>query len=637
MAVHGELSTARRHGDGCICGRIFRLGAGSAKSPRSVATIQTSSQAPDDAGNSSDDAVVSVSTLASWLQHCEAEHDRCKAQLSAVATLLPRLLVIDVKEMRLAEASTPRYFALSYVWGPAKVFMTMRSEFPSLCEPGALAQLGDKLPLLLQDAILLVQRLGERYLWVDSLCIIQDATESKQDLIGKMDLIYANAVCTIIAHGSVDASSPIPGVRTGTRRPIQAATPELGPGDGVRLVASPSHYSACPLVYDTRGWTYQEQLVSRRRLIMGADQAFFSCCSQRDGELSEDPLTCTGNAAEPSSVRLLDQEGECISLLWNLNPDAVGATDLQRSRNAILKLGSADAQLSTQQEVNELIYTFTSTVTHYSSRRLSFASDILNAFAGVMTSIERSYGLAPRSSIYGLLEKYLHYNLHWTAKTPLRRLGWPSWSWVGWESQVHWLGRDNIQALQLKIRAIHFLWQGALRTIPPLGSALSAVSTDDEEPASDVFPHESQPALLDLSHRAPLLAFWATVSRPGSLHVCPHPIRQTKIRICASPNYVGVCGHLYEEFDWALPQRPTAEVFASFRLVYLSYSSRRCVFHVYDDSKSCRSCNVMVIDTGEGDELKESGCLYAERVAFGEVCGSYWDVTETAREFVVLA
>ncbi len=677
VMVHGPSPDSRLHGDGCICGRTFRLGTGSTNSYKPVAIIRQSTKASVGPGAFYKAGTVNASTLASWLHHCEAHHDQCRAQLPDLTSLLPRLLVIDVANMCLAEVPMPRYFALSYVWGPTKVFMTLESNFASLCEPGALERLGDQLPLLIRDAILLVQKLGERYLWVDSLCIIQDDAVSKQNLIGKMDLIYTNAVCTIMAHGSADASCPIPGVRPGTRQPIRLLTTtetENEPGNVlVQLMSSPPHYATCPLVYDTRGWTYQEQLLSRRRLILGADQAFFSCCSGA-GELSEDPLACPGTAStlgESSAVRLLNRRGECVSVLFNLNPDAVGTTDLWRSRNAILGLGRpADCTAQNQSEASELIYTYTSAATHYSSRQLSFASDIMDAFAGIMASIERSHGLRSQSSIYGLLERYLHYNLHWTAKRPLQRPGsWPSWSWVAWQSQVHWLGRDNIKELQLEINDIYFLERDAVRKISALGSgsnegsgsgegAISSVVSisndkDEQRLGKAIFPAANESSrqstiiakLLMSHHKSPLLAFWATVSGRGALHISPHPIRQTKIRIYAAPHYTGVCGHVYEEFDWSLPGRSTLmAAFGRLRLVYLSHSVRRCVFHMYDDTMSCRSCNVMVVDPGdedddEGEERRrqENGYLFAKRVAFAEVCGTYWDAADRGIEFIVLA
>ena len=57
-------------------------------------------------------------------------HHQCKVRLPELTTLLPRLLVVDVEKICLVEASMPRYSALNYVWGRAKVFMRFARTFP---------------------------------------------------------------------------------------------------------------------------------------------------------------------------------------------------------------------------------------------------------------------------------------------------------------------------------------------------------------------------------------------------------------------------------------------------------------------------------------------------------------------------
>ena len=52
----------------------------------------------------------------------------------------------------------------------------------------------------------LVSALGERHLWVDTLCIVQDNEETKHDLISKIDAIYARAVAMIMILVRKDAN-----------------------------------------------------------------------------------------------------------------------------------------------------------------------------------------------------------------------------------------------------------------------------------------------------------------------------------------------------------------------------------------------------------------------------------------------
>jgi hypothetical protein len=81
-------------------------------------------------------------------------------------------MVIDVEEMCLVKPSIPcRYITLSYVWGAngENSFLTLRSNVDSLRIAGSLKSCWDLLPQTIQDSIILVEKIGERYLWIDSL------------------------------------------------------------------------------------------------------------------------------------------------------------------------------------------------------------------------------------------------------------------------------------------------------------------------------------------------------------------------------------------------------------------------------------------------------------------------------------
>jgi hypothetical protein len=62
------------------------------------------------------------------------------------------------------------------------------------------------LPRTFQDAVLVTRRLGVKYLWIDSLCIIQDDVEDWQTESGKMADIYSDAYLVIGANRSADCN-----------------------------------------------------------------------------------------------------------------------------------------------------------------------------------------------------------------------------------------------------------------------------------------------------------------------------------------------------------------------------------------------------------------------------------------------
>ena len=65
------------------------------------------------------------------------------------------------------------------------------------------------IPKTFQDAVLITRKLGYRYLWIDSLCIIQDSASDWQIESVKMADIYFNAVVNISADASPRSDSGI--------------------------------------------------------------------------------------------------------------------------------------------------------------------------------------------------------------------------------------------------------------------------------------------------------------------------------------------------------------------------------------------------------------------------------------------
>ena len=99
------------------------------------------------------------------------------------------------------------YVALSYVWGSKKNYTTNIFNIRIHQQQGSLEKFLDEIPRVIRDAIDLVRRLGLRYLWVDSLCIVQNSKRSWNLNSRVMNLIYGNAFLTIRAADGSDACS----------------------------------------------------------------------------------------------------------------------------------------------------------------------------------------------------------------------------------------------------------------------------------------------------------------------------------------------------------------------------------------------------------------------------------------------
>jgi hypothetical protein len=86
------------------------------------------------------------------------------------------LRLIDVIEQCLVgPIEGLEYIALSYVWGKVTPFILTEANLPNLKQSGALSTGDPAIPQTIRDAMILCKRLSERYLWVDSICIVQDA------------------------------------------------------------------------------------------------------------------------------------------------------------------------------------------------------------------------------------------------------------------------------------------------------------------------------------------------------------------------------------------------------------------------------------------------------------------------------
>lgn len=196
---------------------------------------------------------IDPSRVSKWLHMCELNHGHTCASPEVVNR--PGVLrVVDVVNLCIIIAPTPcRYMALSYTWGRVTTVRLLKSNWRALSTAGGLALVWCQLPRTVQDAINLVRSLGERYLWLDTLGLVQDDQDDMEQGIHAMDAIYEGSVLTIIGATGRDANAGLPGVRHHPRQLFQGVE-EVTPG--VSMVFD--HGFADLLrnsTYETRGWT----------------------------------------------------------------------------------------------------------------------------------------------------------------------------------------------------------------------------------------------------------------------------------------------------------------------------------------------------------------------------------------------
>lgn len=330
-----------------------------------------------------------------WLDDCASNHENC-ASSAKVGRLPQGFRVIDVEDKCLVSGFPGcRYVALSYVWGyPGEdELKATSSTIRRLLQKGSLTS---QLPQTITDAMQVCRELGKRYLWADRLCIIQDDACDKQNQIGAMDSIYRLADFSVIASDGVDMNSGIPGVQRARVDFPQLTTHFCGLSCTLKL---PGFSDAIPYsIWSSRGWTYQEAVLCRRKLYFSKFQAYYVCEEMRAKE------------------DLLASEGESMRLWRTLNSEP--------------KLLMSDAEKAAP----FLYKNYSRHLGLYTQRHLTYDSDIYNAFLGISSALFGSND----SLLCGLPKTYFDRALLWypdtyekdqvairdSADVPV-----PSWSW----------------------------------------------------------------------------------------------------------------------------------------------------------------------------------------------------------------
>ena len=337
------------------------------------------------------------------ISYCEEHHNSsCGLSQDSESSTLEGLRFIDCHSKAIVEAQFPvDYVALSYVWGkPGNVHGSSGEELGSILQSALKGA-----PKVVTDSIEVVLKLGLRYLWVDRYCVNQDDEKDKHNQIRNMSRIYADAYLTIIAAAGADSSGGLPGV-AGTSR---ASQPKCHIGGGVFLVSTrtPPNLVIQRSTWASRGWTYQEGLFSRRRLIFSDQQLLFECNGMHCTETFDMPL----DIMHSSSTQKFE-ETVPFGSFPHKNP---GASP----------------------------WTIMSYISDYSRRDLTYQTDAVNAIHGVLTVFE--HASVPIHQLVGVPFYPIHRRsaacfaagLCWQSRgRQVSRLAFPSWSWAGWEGQV---------------------------------------------------------------------------------------------------------------------------------------------------------------------------------------------------------
>jgi hypothetical protein len=309
-------------------------------------------------------------------------------------------------------ASDVRYMTLSHSWGREK-FTTLRG--------GNLHSFMDEIPInqlkqTFQDAIQVTRFMDVQYLWIDSLCIIQDSVDDWQNESVIMSSVYSNSYCTIAA---THASSSKGGLFND--RNIETFIPlcvEISKSSGNQ--DRPLYEYWDPQIWQEgveesgllkRGWCIQERLLSPRILYFSSQQIFFECNKICVGELKPENMDLLPRAAWQDSKLSFRQA-------------------FQSTLEDCQSLGGARALALWKYLVR--IYTDCS---------LTMETDRVVAISALTYAVQP---LIQGNYVAGLWEQNLKSQLLWNIRdgAATKQYVAPSWSWASKIGRINWPDGD---------------------------------------------------------------------------------------------------------------------------------------------------------------------------------------------------
>lgn len=344
------------------------------------------------------------------LQTCLTEHEECeKPNPNQLPTRL--LLLDDKSEDRIfvhecKPEERGKYVALSYCWGTTPQVKLLKDNYNDFVTTGIEVR---TLPKTIKDSILATRKLGLRYLWIDSLCIIQDSSDDKDKEIVGMANIYKNATITISAAAATDCGQGFLEDRSLVQQrldaslylPFKSSDPETRTAiDWVYLCPDPhighkvKRFSEEPI--SSRAWTYQETTLAPRLVIFGSGPPQWHCKGRWEiSGLDMHPRNLPSQECTTTTMKITVQDG-CIVPEETLK-------HVERPREPLDDIG--------------LWLKWFPSLENYSRRALSFRADKLLALSALATEQQRRQN---GTYVAGL----------WSESLP-RSLLWRRWSKCG--------------------------------------------------------------------------------------------------------------------------------------------------------------------------------------------------------------
>ncbi|KAK9800118.1 putative Heterokaryon incompatibility domain-containing protein [Seiridium cardinale] len=361
-----------------------------------------------------------------WIKKFKEKHAH-SSSVEGLSSWLPTRLIdvgtITEPVLKLTPSTEiPRYssyFSLSHRWGTKKIILLKKGNIESL-----MVEIPDnELSQTFRDAITFARMMDARYIWIDSLCIIQDSKEDWSREAATMADVYARSTCNLSAIGASEGGDGLffkrnlagmePLVLKVKGRKF-GSSKQLVPG-GTYLVPDAAAWQReiRESALHTRGWVYQERTLSSRIIHFGLTRVYFECIEIQ--------------ASEDYPEKLL--------------PDLYAEHDFKTT--SPLALESKMEEFGEEEVAKYAPSAWDVVITQYLRCDLTYASDRQPAIAGVA---RRMAPLIKSNYILGLWESHLVRCLLWSSSDDLSptpaESRCPSWSFLSIDSPARIPGLD---------------------------------------------------------------------------------------------------------------------------------------------------------------------------------------------------
>lgn len=340
-----------------------------------------------------------------WIQECSTNHATCQPKSAIVPKKEwpTRLIAVgdaDSPIFRLVETSEIDdskidYVTLSHCWGSHVPVRLLTDTYATFKEMEL-----EKLPKTFRDAVIVTRNLGLPYLWIDSICIVQDCTSDWATESAKMHHVYKNSHLNIAAAASPDSTGGL----FFERSPLEIVPCHVKCGKEASAKLAITDYipeDETELVLFTRGWVFQEWLLAPRTVIFGRREIHWECCELNASEIRP----------EGHTPAYYDYRRDLIDL-----------------RKVWPKLD--------EKSTIERWEIWNDVISRYSERKLTRFSDKLVALAGLAADMGKSWNGG--EYLAGLWSHHLRSGLLWhcSGDSRWRSCHGPSWSWASVEGDI---------------------------------------------------------------------------------------------------------------------------------------------------------------------------------------------------------